>query len=336
MNIIINRWYFHNRFLKALLTSIGGIPKKLFTGELNVMKNITKVIKNNGVLFMFPEGINTIYGASNSVIPATAGLLKYLKIPVVSVVINGAFLTMPKWNYKANHTGKIEVNLDLLFTPEQIEQKTAEELLSDMNKKLAYNDYKWAQENNIVFQAENRTKGLNHLLFLCPNCRSQFKMTIQSNSIFCMECGNGAFLDNKFQLNKIKETDVLPSDIAEWFKLQERSLFDEVICEDFEMREKCTVKTFNNNGYMLYTKYEGEVIINKHGVKFVGKKFKTAKEIEFFCERRKLPMVSNTLNKSFDFYLMDNYYEFVLKDGIKAVKCSMAIHEIYKHFEGKE
>jgi len=336
MNIIINRWYFQNRLLYPLLRLIGGIPKKLFSAELNPMKNIMNVIKNKGIIKLFPEGINTIYGASNPVIPAIAGLIKKLKIPVVSVQINGAFLTMPKWNYEAKHTGIVETNVDLLFTPEQIEQKTSEELLSDLNNKLAYNDYKWARENKIVFKAENRTRGLNHLLYICPNCKSQFKMAAEDNKIWCTECGNGAFLDNSFQLNKIKDTDSLPLDIAEWFKIQESILSGEVILEDFEIQEECTVKTFDKNGYKLYTKYEGYAVINKYGLRFTGKDIKTTEQVNFFCERAKLPMISNTLNKSFDFYLNNNYYEFILKDGIKAVKCSMAIHEIYKQFEGKE
>jgi len=335
MNIVLNRWFFHNRLLYPLLTLIGGIPKKLFTVELNPIKNIMEITKNKGIVNIFPEGINTIYGASNPVIPSIAGLVKKTKIPVVSVSINGAFLTMPKWNYAANHVGKIEVNVDLLFTPQQIEQKTTEELLSDINNKLAYNDYKWARENNITFKTEDRTKGLNHLLFICPNCKSQFKMAAQKNKIWCMECNNSAFLDSSFQLSKIKETDILPDDIAQWFKLQESILAEEILGDDFEIREKCTVKTFDKNNFKLHKKYKGEAIINKQGFKFTGIDIKTSKQTDFFCERIKLPMVSNTLNKSFDFYINNNYYEFVLEEGIKAVKCSMAIHQIYEQYERK-
>jgi len=335
MNIIINRWYFQSRLFYPVLKSIGGIPKKLFTAELNPMKNIMDVINKKGIIGIFPEGINTIYGAGNPVIPSIAGLIKKIKVPVVSVTINGAFLTMPKWNYKSKHSGRIEVNVDLLFSPEQIEAKTAGELLSDINKKLAYDDYVWAREKRIVYKAENRTKGLNHLLYICPNCMSQFKLTAEDNKIWCTECGNGAFLDNSFQLNKIKETDILPSDIKDWFKIQENILFDEVSRDDFEICEKCTVKTFNKKGYKLHTRYKGTVIINKNGLKFSGKDIKSKEEINLYCRRTKLPMISNTLNYSFDFYLNNNYYEFVLNEGIKAVKCSMAIHLIYKRFEEK-
>ncbi|MCL2412271.1 MAG: VTT domain-containing protein [Treponema sp.] len=336
MNVILNRWFLQNKLMYPLLTYGGGIPKRLFAAELTVMKNIMAVVKNKGIICIFPEGINTIYGASNPVIPGTAGLLKHLKLPVVSVSINGAFLTVPKWNYNANYSGKIEVNVDLLFTPEQTEQKTTEELLSDLNEKLAYNDFKWVRENKIVYKAKKRAKGLNHLLYYCPNCKSQFKLTAHGNNIWCTECGNGAYLDNSFQLNKIKETDVFPQDITEWFKLQESVLSGEVAAEFFEIREKCKVNTFNKEGDTLYLKYTGEVIIDKSGVRFIGKNILTAKKKELFCERAKLPMVANTLNKSFDFYLAGDYYEFVLDDGIKAVRCSMAIQQIYKHYEEKK
>lgn len=335
MNIIVNRWYFQSRLIYPLLTLIGGVPKKLFTAELNPMKNIMDVIKNNGIICIFPEGINTIYGASNPVIPSIGGLIKKINVPVVSVSINGAFLTMPKWNYKANHTGKVEVNVDLLFTPEQIMQKTPEELLFELNEKLAYNDYEWTRENNIIYRAESRTKGLNHLLYICPICKSQFKLITGDNKIWCTDCGSGAFFDHSFQLKKLNETGVMPSDIAEWFKIQENILSGEVSKEDFEICEECKIKTFGKRGYGLFTKYKGYVIINRHGLKFTGKNIRTAEDTEFFCERSKLPMISNTLNYSFDFYLNNNYYEFVLKDGIKAVRCSMAVYLLYKQFEDK-
>jgi len=333
MNIVMNRWYYHVRLLNPLLPLVGGIPKKLFTADMPAVMNVMRRIKDGGVVSISPEGINTIYGASNPVIPSTAKLVKRLNVPVIGININGAFLTMPKWNYGAKNRGKIELNADILFTPEQTQEKTEQEILDEMNEKLAYNDYKWARENNIVFRAEERTKGLEALLVVCPNCKSQFKTVAADNKIWCTECGNGAFLDASFQLNKIKDDDAFPLDIAEWFKFQESVFAEEVAAEGFELREKCKAETFNKSGFKQVVKYDGELVINKDGVRFIGKDIKTGQAFEIFSPRAGMPMVSMTLNKSIDFYLDDCFYEFVLTDGVKAVKCSMAVNLIYRRYE---
>jgi len=312
---------------------MGGIPKKLFNKDIRAVKNIMTVIKQGGIINISPEGINTIYGASYPVIPATANLIKKLKVPVVSVGINGAFLTLPKWNYDADYTGRVDVHVDLLFSPEDIENKTTDEMVADMNKALAYNDYVWARENNVEYKAEERTKGLNHLLYWCPNCKSRYTLETGDNKIWCTECGNGAFVDNRFQLNKIKDDDAFPLDISKWFEAQDALMAQDTADENFEIRENCSVKTFNKSGYKLYTKYAGEIVINKDGVRFSGKDIKTGEEKEVFTERSLLPMVSNTLNKSFDYYHGEDYYEFVLDNGIRAVECSRAIHHIYNNYE---
>jgi len=158
-------------------------------------------------------------------------------------------------------------------------------------------------------------------------------MVTGNNTIECTECGNSAFLDNSYQLNNVKKADKLPIDIAEWFVFQREIIRSEVNDKSFEMREPCTVKTYGKSGYRLYTKYNGEVIINKEGVRFIGTDLKTGEPAQIFASRKTLPMVANALGSSFEFYLDNNHYEFMLENGIKAVKCTVAINQIYQLYE---
>ena len=333
MNTLSNRWFFHHPVLAFFMRHVGAIPKKLFTADFNAMKNIMRVIDRKGIISISVEGINTISGANNPVIPSVAKMIKHLKLPVYSICIDGAFLTKPKWNYTSSSIGKIEVTVDALFTVEQLEDKTEAELLTAMSERFTYNDYKWARENKIIYQANERTKGLNNLLYICYNCKSEYKMVTGNNTIECTECGNSAFLDNSYQLNNVKKADKLPIDIAEWFVFQREIIRSEVNDKSFEMREPCTVKTYGKSGYRLYTKYNGEVIINKEGVRFIGTDLKTGEPAQIFASRKTLPMVANALGSSFEFYLDNNHYEFMLENGIKAVKCTVAINQIYQLYE---
>ena len=328
-NSVVSRWYFHNAFLRFLLPIVGGIPKRLFTNEPNVVKNVISVVRKGGIVNISPEGINTPSGESLSLIPSTTKLIKKLNVPVVSVAVNGAFLTFPSYNYKAKHVGRIDVIVDLMFTPEEIAQKSNEELLAEMSRKLHYDDFKWARENNVEFKAKNRTKGLNNLLYICPKCKSQFKMETADNEIKCSECGFGAFVDNSFQLVSLGEDDVLPDDIVQWFNMQDDIIKSEVKADDFEIREKCSVKNFSKRGFRLVDKYKGELIINKGGVRFIGKDIKTGREKEIFKEIEQLPRVSNTINKGIYFYDGDVCCEFEFENGVKTIQCTQAIHHLH-------
>ena len=335
-NSVISRWYFHNAFLRLVLPVVGGIPKKLFTNETNVVKNVISVIRKGGIVNISPEGVNAPSGKSLTLIPSTTKLLKKLNVPVVSIAVNGAFLTFPSYNRKAKHVGRIDVIVDLMFTPEEIAQKSNEELLAEMSQKLHYNDFKWARENNVEFKAKNRTKGLNHLLYICPKCKSQFKMEAADNKIQCAQCGFGAFVDTRFQLVSLREGDELPTDIAEWFNMQDDIIKEEVKADDFEIREKCSVKNFSKRGFRLADKYRGELIINKDGVRFIGKDIKTGSKKEIFKEIQKLPRVSNTINKGIYFYDGDVCCEFALDNGIKAIQCTQAIYHLHNLHEERQ
>ena len=326
---VISRWFFHDFFLRLFLPKLGGIPKRLFTNEPNVVKNIMTVMKNNGIVTLSPEGINTLNGESLSLIPSTAKLIKKLKVPVISVNINGAYLTVPNYNYDAKNVGRVDVIVDMMFTTEELEQKSNDELLDEMTQKLYYNDFEWARENNIEFKAENRTFGLNNLLYICPKCKSQYKMEEADNKIWCSECGFGAFVDTRFQLNKLRDDDELPTDISQWFNIQDNIIKNEIAAPDFEIREKCVVKNFSKYGARLIPRYDGEMVINNTGVRFIGVDVKTGSKEELFIEIEKFPRVSNTVNKGIYFYVNDVCCEFEFKNGAKTIQCTQAIYHLH-------
>jgi uncharacterized membrane protein YdjX (TVP38/TMEM64 family)/DNA-directed RNA polymerase subunit RPC12/RpoP len=334
---ILNRWYFHNKLLWWVLPRVGGIPKKLFTPEITPIKNMLSAVKNNGVVQLFPEGINTCYGAGSPIIPATAALVKKLKIPVVSIVINGAFLTLPKWSYEEN-IGKIHVTIDNLFSAEQAGNLSEKEILERISERLKFDDYKWARENKVVYKGETRAKNMHFVFYLCPICKSEFKMRAEGNIISCEECNSGVFVDNSFRLKRLIDTKAFPADIPEWYRLQELAVAQEVKNEEFELRQKCTVRSFDSGrGFKVIPAYQGEVVLKHEGVRFNGTCLITGESKEIFQERAKLPAVSTTTGKSFDFYLGDNWYEFVLEDGIQTIKYALAIRAIGEYYgNGKD
>ncbi|MCL2752321.1 MAG: VTT domain-containing protein, partial [Firmicutes bacterium] len=327
VHTLLNRWYFHKRILWRVFPRVGGIPKKLFTPEVTPVKNIFSVVQNNGVVQIFPEGINTVYGAGSPIIPATASLVKKLKIPVVSIVVNGAFLTAPKWSGEEN-IGRIEVTVDLLFSAEQAESLSKEEILQRIGERLRYDDVKWAKENNVVYKSKDRARHMNRALYLCPNCKSEFKTTAKDNVIACSECSFGAYVDENFGLRALPDSAPPPADITEWYRLQTQTVSDQVQEPGFELRQKCKVRTFNKRGFKVIDAYRGEVSVTRDGVRFAGTELRTGKNKEIFQERGKFTGVSTTAGQGFDFYAGDTWYDFVLENGLQTVKYALAIKAI--------
>ena len=119
MNFVAGYNEFHRSHLSLVFKLLRVIPKKNFTSDIYTVKEISRVIKSGGGVCLFPEGMSSISGANQPVAVGTGKLLKHHKVPVYYSVIRGGYLTSPKYNLR-DRCGTVEVEYDLLFTPEQL------------------------------------------------------------------------------------------------------------------------------------------------------------------------------------------------------------------------
>ncbi len=237
MNYVAGYNEFHRSHLSLVFRLLRTIPKKNFAPDVYTVKQISNVIRSGGKVCIFPEGMSSISGANQPVALGSGKLFKHHKVPVYYSVIRGGYLTSPKYNLR-DRCGRIDVEFDQLFTPEDLERMTPEEIETAINKAIYQDDYAWNKVHKYTYDiGENGAENLEDLLFWCPKCGKQHTMATKGNTIFCTNCGNGATLTNTYELVPFDETCVIPETQTQWFNMERDIIRKEVEQADFVLEE---------------------------------------------------------------------------------------------------
>lgn len=172
-----------------LMEWIGAICTRKYTMDLHLIKSIRKVLERGDVLCMYPEARYSPAGTT-SYIPESVGMLvKKNGVPVVAVLHRGNYLHSPFWDFRRKRKVPLHTTLTKILTPEQIDEMSVDEINACIRKALTYNEYEYQKEQGILIKEPFRAEGLHKILYQCPHCMKEFKMSSSGAEIFCTECG---------------------------------------------------------------------------------------------------------------------------------------------------
>ena len=224
---------FFRSHLKGVFNLLQVIPKKNFTPDFYAVKTVTKILKSGGNVLIYPEGMNSISGANQPVAIGTGKFLKAFKVPVYYSYIKGGHLTCPKYTLNES-PGRVEVTIGKMFSVEDLESLSPEQIEDILNEKLYQDDYKWNKIHKYKYKTNGKAAdGLHDLLFWCPKCGSQLTMHSENDVIKCTHCGNGATVDDTYQMTPFNSDCVIPDTQTEWFNKQRDVIKEEVKNPDF-------------------------------------------------------------------------------------------------------
>ena len=268
----------YNEFFRfptsLLLPLMQVIPKKNFTPDAHALRQILRVRDMGGNICFMPEGMSSITGMAQPVIPGGAKLLKKLGVPVYYSKISGAYLTYTK-HCLDQRKGHIDVVVDRMFSPEQLKSLSVEEIEDTMNRLLAHDDYMWNREARVRFDGKGQmAKKLDTLLYLCPKCGALYEMDCEGNTMSCRRCGNSVELDETYQLHPVGES-VCPELVTDWTILERQHAAEEVRREDFRHSGHVRVgvlpehKPLKGDATSLI-RGEGTLTLDRDGLHFEG------------------------------------------------------------------
>ncbi|HWS29609.1 MAG TPA: lysophospholipid acyltransferase family protein [Clostridia bacterium] len=327
----------YNEFFRSHLAFIfrlmQAIPKRNFVPDLYTIRSVSRILKKGGRVILFPEGMSSISGANQPVAIGSGKFLKHFKAPVLMMNIAGGYLTTPKFALD-ERPGKVEVNIRELFTPTQLEELSAEEIQHTLDKALYHDDYAWNKAKRASFDAKGKTaERLHTLLFWCPKCGVEFAMKSEGNQIACAHCGNGATLDDKYDLTPFDETCVIPSTPQAWFELQRKHISRAVRDVGFSLREHVRLGTLPKYEYLKDQKTseivgEGELTLDRTGFSYEGTR--GGKPFSFHINPVLLPTFGMCTDISRFYTFVDGEFLEFFPEAESVEKWFLAAEEIHR------
>ena len=329
---------FHRSHLAGVFKLLNVIPKKNFTPDTYTIKSISNVIKEGGNITIFPEGMSSISGANQPVAIGTGKFIKHYKVPVYYSIIKGGYLTSPKYNLN-DRLGYVEVVFDQMFTKEELEVLTPEEIEDIMNEKLYHDDYAWNKIHKHHYDIkDNGALHLEDLLFWCPKCKKQHVMKTEGNRIYCSECKNGATLLDTYELVPFDDTCVIPETQTVWFNMQREVIKEEIKDPNFKLTEYVKLGILPDYELLKDQKTseivgEGLLTLTKEGLTYEG--MKDNEKYTFFIPISNLPTygMCTDVTRFYTFY-KGEFMEFYPQNNV-VEKFFLATEELHRACGGK-
>ena len=255
------------------------IPKKNFTQDPVGIRAINKVIKSGGCVAFSPEGMSSIYGHNQPVVPGTGRFLQFYGVPVYFMKLEGAYLTSHKTDIK-DRVGKVNVTIQKLFTPEDLKKMTPDEIQDVVNYTFKHDDYEWNKTARVKYKIKNRAAyNLETICYKCPKCGAELKMVGWGNKLYCTECGNGVEIDEYYDFHLLHEGDKAPVSPSAWVDWERTEVIKQIRADkEYSFSCECIIgglpkyEPIKDNNALSIPCGKGIVTIDHKGMHFVGER----------------------------------------------------------------
>jgi 1-acyl-sn-glycerol-3-phosphate acyltransferase len=174
--------------LKYALRLIGAVPKSKGVSDIETIRSIVDIRKRNGVIGIFPEGVRTWDGHFMGSVHATAKLIKLLKIPVVVPMLDGNYLSAPRWA-RTSRRGRVTVSFKPGFSPDEIRLLSVGEIQERLDRLLDYDACSDRPGEAVPFRGRKLAESLELVLFVCPQCHGIVTLKSSDSILVCRTCG---------------------------------------------------------------------------------------------------------------------------------------------------
>lgn len=285
---VLSEHLFSKPLIRFILKNFAhAVPKKMFCADAGTIMGIMRAKSEGNVIILFPEGRMNAVAHTYPITQGTAELVKRLAVPVYCVIGNGAALADPKW-YKGFRPGLVRVETFKVFSGEDLKTLSVSEIDDALSRAIYHDDEKAMA--GMRYPAEDTVKGLDGILYKCPECGTEFTLTAENSKVSCSECGFETYLTDYYTF-----TDGKMRSVNEWFYWQ-------IDCLDLNavMEEDVKIGAVGKNGNMDYEAGEGHIRLAKDLLTLKGKYFDN--DIDYTIKLTTLGGTPYTPNREFDIY----------------------------------
>ena len=329
---ILKKWRYY------LMLKLGVISKYLYQPDLLCVINMLRVLRRNGALGLFPEGIQSTSGSTHPINPATAQFIKKCKANVVVCTSKGAYLATNRYS-SDRKKGYIGVSYNLLFTPQMLDELTEEQIYDMILQKISYNDFAFNKTARHKYIGKKPNAfGIDKILYKCPDCKEEYTLRVEDDEVVCDGCGFRVRINEYYDLISVKGNSC-PADIDEWYKWQRLCVADEIKSDDFELTMSGSICTLRYDKLRKPPKNRrvlsvGTARLTNSGLTFSGKL--DGEDVCFdFCAKSLYSLTFST-EGFLEFYYSNDYYMMIPDDKCRCfIKWTLAAEEIHNLYDEK-
>ena len=314
-----------------LMRQLGCISTKKFIFDLSLVRDMVYTVKTlKSSVLLYPEASYSFDGTATPLPESLGQCIKMLGVPVVMIETHGAFARQPLYNNLKKRKVQVTADMKYLLSPEEIQEKTAEEINEILSRAFSFDAFAWQKENRVQIDEPYRAESLSRVLYKCPACKQENGMRSIGTEIFCKSCGKQYHMDEYGQLHAtVGETEF--EHIPDWYAWERAEVRREL--ENGTYLLDCDVEIYMLvDTKTLYRVGNGHLRHDTNGFTLVG------------CDGKlnytQKPLASYSLYADFYWYEMGDvicignqnelYYCFPEAEGDLVAKTRLATEELYK------
>ena len=252
-----------------LLRAVGGICNRKFTRSVNLVRNMLHARDNGDIVALFPEARYSLCGTTAALPESLGKMVRKMNVPLVTLIMHGHHINSPFWNVGNRKIKPVESEISLLLTREQTQELSVEEINARITQAFQYDEYKWQKENNIIVKDKTRAEGLHKVLYQCPNCNTEYKMTSGKSTLRCESCGKSWEMSQLGQLSA-NEGETEFSHIPDWYEWERANVRREVEEGAYFQQMEVRVESLPNAKGFVVFKEAGILTHNMDGFRLTG------------------------------------------------------------------
>lgn len=208
----------------SIMTRTGGkivrflvspISKTKGQADVTTIRESVSVVKQNGVVGLFPSGDCTYTGVESPIGKQISKYVKLLNADLILYRTYGLFGCDPRFGRKSRK-GKSYGQVEKVITKEEFNSMSNDELYEAITKVISCDQ---VIENTEKFESKNRAEWLERILYVCPDCYSLASLSTKGNEIKCCKCGYKAEYTEDLTFKIIRGNTEIKT-IAEWDNFQ--------------------------------------------------------------------------------------------------------------------
>ncbi len=212
---------------EKLLRDIGCICKRKFTSDTTLIRQLRQVVRNGNIAVIYPEARYSLCGTT-AVLPASLGkLCKLLDVPVVTLICHGHHVNSPFWNLHERGVAPTEAEFSVLLTREELAAASAQEVNEKIVAAFQYDDFAWQKARGVRTPYAGRAEGLHKVLYQCPSCGTEYRMTSEGVRLRCEACSKSWIMSELGEL-AAEQGETEFSHIPDWYELERENVRREV------------------------------------------------------------------------------------------------------------